>query len=158
MVLAILGMIAMIAVPQVLNYLERAKADTTRIQIESIGAALDLYRLDVGRYPSEEEGLETLVRRPVDAERWNGPYVKKSESLTEPWGNAYLHRSTGEPGSYELSSVGAAAAAEEAVLYPSARSTSFKSGNSGRSRRTRGWASIMARAIWLPVGSASNPQ
>ena len=109
-VLAILGMIAMIAVPQVLNYLERAKADTTRIQIESIGAALDLYRLDVGRYPSEEEGLETLVRRPVDAERWNGPYGKKSESLIDPWGNAYLYRSPGEHGKYDLYSLGADAA------------------------------------------------
>ena len=109
-VLAILGMIAMIAVPQVLNYLERAKADTTRIQIESIGAALDLYRLDVGRYPSEEEGLETLVRRPVDVERWNGPYVKKSESLIDPWGNAYLYRFPGEHGKYDLSSFGADAA------------------------------------------------
>ncbi len=106
-VLAILGMIAMIAVPQVLNYLERAKADTTRIQIESIGAALDLYRLDLGRYPSEDEGLETLVRRPVDVERWNGPYVKKSESLIDPWGNAYQYRFPGEHGKYDLSSFGA---------------------------------------------------
>lgn len=109
-VLAILGMIAMIAVPQVLNYLERAKTDTTGIQIESIGAALDLYRLDVGRYPSEEEGLEILVRRPVDVEKWNGPYVKKSESLIDPWGNAYLYRFPGEHGKYDLYSFGADAA------------------------------------------------
>ncbi len=109
-VLAILGMIALIAVPQVLNYLERAKTDTTRIQIESIGAALDLYRFDVGRYPSEEEGIETLVRRPVDVETWNGPYVKKSESLIDPWGNAYLYRSPGEHGKYDLYSFGADAA------------------------------------------------
>lgn len=109
-VLAILGMIAMIAVPQVLNYLERAKTDTTGIQIESIGGALDLYRLDVGRYPSEEEGLETLVRRPVDVEKWNGPYVKKSESLIDPWGNAYLYRFPGEHGKYDLYSFGADAA------------------------------------------------
>ena len=109
-VLAILGMIALIAVPQVLNYLERAKTDTTGIQIESIGAALDLYRLDVGRYPSEEEGIETLVRRPVGVEKWNGPYVKKSESLIDPWGNAYLYRFPGEHGKYDLYSFGADAA------------------------------------------------
>ncbi len=109
-VLAILSMIALIAVPQVLNYLERAKTDTTRIQIDSIGAALDLYRLDVGRYPSEEEGLETLVRRPVGVEKWNGPYVKKSESLIDPWGNAYLYRFPGEHGKYDLYSFGADAA------------------------------------------------
>ena len=109
-VLAILGLIAVIAVPQVLNYLGRAKTDTARIEIENIGAALDLYRLDVGRYPSEDEGLEALVRRPADVENWNGRYVKKSDSLLDPWGNTYLYRYPGEHWDYDLYSLGADAA------------------------------------------------
>lgn len=109
-VLAILGLIAAIAVPQVLDYLGRARTDTTRINIENIGGALDLYRLDVGRYPSGDQGLEALVRRPPGVENWNGRYVKKTDSLIDPWGNAYLYRFPGEHGDYDLYSLGADAA------------------------------------------------
>lgn len=106
-VLAILGLIAGIAVPQVLKYMGRAKTDTTRVQIESLGAALDLYRLDVGNYPSGDRGLEALLERPVDSEKWDGPYIKKADSLIDPWGNPYVYRFPGEHGEYDLFSLGA---------------------------------------------------
>lgn len=105
-VLGILGLIAAIAVPNVLGYLGRAKTDTAAIEIENLGAALDLFRLDVGRYPSEQEGLEALFRQPADAERWNGPYVSKEEDLIDPWKNAYRYRAPGEHGEYDLFSYG----------------------------------------------------
>lgn len=105
-VLGILGLIAAIAVPNVLGYLGRAKTDTAAIEIENLGAALDLFRLDVGRYPSEQEGLEALFRQPADAERWNGPYVSKEEDLIDPWKNAYRYSAPGEHGEYDLFSYG----------------------------------------------------
>lgn len=106
-VLIILTLLATIAAPQVLSYLGGAKADTARIQIGNLGSALDLYRLDVGRYPTEEEGLGALVARPATAERWRGPYVKKAESLVDPWGVPYRYAFPGRHGDYDLSSLGA---------------------------------------------------
>ena len=106
-VLVILGLLAGVAAPPVLRYLGRAKTDTAKIQIQSLSNALDLYRLDVGRYPSQEEGLQALVARPGSVDSWNGPYVKKQTSLTDPWGALYLYRVPGQNGDYDLYSLGA---------------------------------------------------
>lgn len=106
-VLAILGLLAVMAVPRVIQYLGSAKTDTAVIQVQNLGAALDLYRLDVGRYPSDEQGLEALVARPGDAQRWNGPYIQKREMLLDPWGNPFRYRSPGEHGNYDLFTLGA---------------------------------------------------
>lgn len=106
-VLAILGLIAAIAVPQTIGYLGRAKSNTAGIQIENLGAVLDLYRLDVGRYPSDSEGLEALVNAPGDVDNWAGPYVKKGSSLLDPWSRPYQYRFPGQNGEYDLFTLGA---------------------------------------------------
>jgi general secretion pathway protein G len=106
-VLVILGLLSAFVAPQVLKYLDTAKTDAANAQIQNIGAILDLYRLDVGRYPSEEEGLEALLEAPPDARRWNGPYVKRRDALMDPWGNLYEYRNPGEHGAYDLFSLGA---------------------------------------------------
>ncbi len=106
-VLVLLGLFAVIATPRVLQYLSGAKSKTASIQVEQLGGALDLYRLDVGRYPTEQEGMPALVRRPADAPRWNGPYVKKKEMLVDPWGEPFHYRSPGQHGEYDLYSLGA---------------------------------------------------
>jgi len=106
-VLAILGLIAAIAVPQTLSYLGRAKTKTASIQIENLGAALDLYRLDVGRYPSESEGLDALINQPGDVGNWAGPYLKKESNLRDPWDRTYVYRFPGQHGEYDLYSLGA---------------------------------------------------
>lgn len=106
-VLVILGLLSAFVAPQVLNYLGRAKTDAARAQVQNISGILDLYRLDVGRYPSEQEGLEALLDAPPDAPRWNGPYVKRRDALTDPWGNLYEYRFPGEHGPYDLYSLGA---------------------------------------------------
>jgi len=72
-VLVIPGLLAAFAAPQVLNYLGRAKTDTARAQVQNIASILDLYRLEVGSYPSQRDGLEALLEQPADAQRWNGP-------------------------------------------------------------------------------------
>ena len=106
-VLAILGLLAAVAVPQLMNSLERAKIDTAKLQIGKLGSILDLYRLEIGRYPTDQEGLRALVEAPAGSERWNGPYLKNSEALADPWGNPYRYRSPGEHGEYDLYSLGA---------------------------------------------------
>jgi general secretion pathway protein G len=106
-VLAILGMIVALVTPQVLKYLGRAKTDTARIEIQTLGNALDLYRLDIQRYPSQQEGLQALVEAPPGAQNWNGPYLKQKKIPVDPWGRPYLYRLPGEHGEYDLYTLGA---------------------------------------------------
>jgi len=105
-VLVILGLLAGLVGPQILRYLGGARSDTAMLQIEELGAGLDLFHLEVGRYPTTEEGLEALVAEPVGANRWNGPYLKKKTVPKDPWGNDYYYRSPGEHGMYDLYSLG----------------------------------------------------
>ena len=106
-VLAILALIAAFAGPRVLKYLGGAKTDAANIQIENLATTLDLYRLELGRYPSEEEGLEALVEKPSAVENWNGPYLRKREALLDPWGNPYRYQFPGDHGEYDIFSLGA---------------------------------------------------
>lgn len=106
-VLVILGLISAFAAPQVIKYLSSAKQDAAKVQIDRLSGILDLYRLEVGGYPSESQGLQALVEKPADAAGWNGPYVKKAEQLVDPWGNRYKYRYPGEHGEYDLYSLGA---------------------------------------------------
>jgi general secretion pathway protein G len=106
-VLVILGLLAAFVAPQVLNYLGKAKTDAANAQVQNIAGILDLYRLDVGNYPTEDEGLEALLERPAEAERWNGPYVRRRDALTDPWGNLYEYRFPGEHGAFDIYSLGA---------------------------------------------------
>ena len=105
-VLMILGLLAGLVGPRVLKYMGGAKSDTARLQIEEFGAGLDLYHLEVGRYPTTEEGLEALSRAPAGVDNWNGPYLKKKTIPVDPWGRPYHYRSPGENGDYDLYSLG----------------------------------------------------
>jgi len=106
-VLVILGLLAAVATPQVLKYLSRARTQSAALQIHNLSTALDLYRLDVGHYPSEEEGLASLVEAPATTANWNGPYVKKREMLKDPWAHPYNYLIPGQHGDYDLYSLGA---------------------------------------------------
>jgi len=105
-VLAIIGLLATIATVQVMHYYASAKVSTAHAQITSLASALDLYKLDVGRYPTTQEGLQALVTKPPTAENWNGPYVKNAASLNDPWGHTYIYVSPGQHDEYDLSSNG----------------------------------------------------
>jgi len=105
-VLVILGLLAGLVGPRVLKYLGGAKSDTARLQIEELGAGLDLFHLEVGRYPSTDEGLRALAEPPSGARGWNGPYLKKKDIPLDPWGNPYNYRFPGENGDYDLYSLG----------------------------------------------------
>jgi len=103
-VIAILGLIAAFAVPQVLKWVSGARSDSARIQIEALGASIDLYRLEVGSFPPT---LEALVAKPSGQDRWDGPYIKKKVVPKDPWGNDYIYRYPGNNGDYDLMSLGA---------------------------------------------------
>jgi general secretion pathway protein G len=106
-VLAILGLLVALVAPQVMGYLGRARTDTARIQIQNIASALDLFKLDVARYPTQDEGLRALVERPTGLSAWNGPYLKQSSVPADPWGRPYSYRIPGEHGEYDLYTLGA---------------------------------------------------
>jgi general secretion pathway protein G len=105
-VLAILGMLAAIAVPQVIKYLGRAKEDVVKVQLQALETSLDLFLLDVGRYPSDQEGLQALTQKPTAIDQWHGPYVTKQASLIDPWGHPYVYHQPGQQGDYDLYSLG----------------------------------------------------
>lgn len=106
-VLLIIGLIAAFAVPQVMRYLGGARQDAAAVQINQLSGILDLYRLDVGRYPTSSEGLDALLDQPSGADGWNGPYVRKADALIDPWGNPYEYRVPGRNGEFDLYSLGA---------------------------------------------------
>ncbi len=105
-VLGILALLAGIVTPQVLRYLGKARTEAAKVQISAISSALELYALDNGGYPSGQVGLVALVQRPQGASRWSGPYLKKAEGLTDPWGRPYQYRLPGRSGSFDLFSLG----------------------------------------------------
>ncbi len=105
-VLVILTLLAGLVGPRVLDQLGGAKSKTAKIQINEIEQSLDLFKLDVGRYPSDAEGLRALVERPATAQGWTAPYLKKGLP-TDPWGAAYLYKNPGRNGGPDVFSLGA---------------------------------------------------
>jgi general secretion pathway protein G len=106
-VLVILGLLAGLVGPRVMKHLEESKSRAARLQVEDLTAALDLYYLDLGQYPSAAEGLTALVQAPADNERWNGPYLRKRQVPQDPWGHDYHYRVPGIETPFDLYSLGA---------------------------------------------------
>ena len=104
-VITIIGLIMALVGPRVLNYLSESKAKAAKIQIESFASALDLYYLDLGRYPTTNEGLAALTQG-NNAPGWNGPYLRGGVVPNDPWGHSYLYRSPGQRAPYEIVSLG----------------------------------------------------
>lgn len=104
-VLVILSLISGIAAPRVLDYLGDAKARASELQINALVGALDLFFLDMGRYPSEQEGLEALIE-PRGIARWSGPYLQQAALPLDPWGRSYAYR-VPSGGRFEIVSFGA---------------------------------------------------
>jgi len=104
-VMIIIGLLAALVGPKLFGKVSGAKLKAAKAQIELFGTALDTFRLDVGRYPTTEEGLKALREKPSGAEGWQGPYLPK-EIPADPWSRAYVYRSPGEHGDYDLISYG----------------------------------------------------
>ncbi len=93
-VIFILALIIAIAAPKIMGYLESSKRHAAEIQISNIVSALDLYRVDVGNYPTEGEGLKALVESPANVKNWNGPYLTRRDGIIDPWNRPYLYSLT----------------------------------------------------------------
>jgi general secretion pathway protein G len=104
-VVIILGVLAALVGPRLFGRVGQSRQAAARVQIELLGAALDQFKLDVGRYPNTQESLQALQQSPGNAPGWEGPYLKK-DVPRDPWGNPYQYRSPGEHGEYDLSSFG----------------------------------------------------
>jgi general secretion pathway protein G len=104
-VITIIGLIMALVGPRVLNYLSESKAKAAKIQIESFASALDLYYLDLGRYPTTNEGLGALTQG-NNAPGWNGPYLRGGVVPNDPWGHSYVYRAPGQRAPYEIVSLG----------------------------------------------------
>ncbi len=107
LVMAILGMLALMVLPNVVGQAEKARVKTARVQIASLGTALDSFALDVGRYPTTQEGLDALLEIPSGLRMWDGPYINKKIAL-DPWANDYQYNGPeGDRSSYLLLCYGA---------------------------------------------------
>ncbi|MCW6508722.1 type II secretion system major pseudopilin GspG [Lichenifustis flavocetrariae] len=105
-VLGIVGMLATLMAPRVLGYFSSAKAQTAQIQAKNITSALELYYLDVGSYPSAEQGLQALLSPPDGVSGWHGPYLKNQSGLLDPWHKRYAYRVPGRNSEFEVYSPG----------------------------------------------------
>jgi len=106
-VLAIIALLVGLVAPKVIQYLGKAKTETARTQLHNVMAALDLYRLDAGHYPSQGEGIDALITAPGGNTSWTGPYLQNAKGLSDPWGEKYVYRIPGQHGEYDLYSLGA---------------------------------------------------
>jgi general secretion pathway protein G len=105
-VIVIIGLLAAYVGPKYFSQLGKSEVTVARAQIEAFEKSLDTYRLDVGRYPTTEEGLNALMAAPPTAAgKWNGPYLKKGVPA-DPWGHAYQYRAPGAKAEYEIVSLG----------------------------------------------------
>lgn len=105
--MTILVLLAGIVAPRVMGYLGSSRSKAAKVQIESLATSLELYRLDIGRYPSGEQGLAALIKSPASVRNWNGPYLKGNSVPLDPWGVAYYYRAPGQHGAYDIFTLGA---------------------------------------------------
>jgi general secretion pathway protein G len=106
-VLGIIAMLAGIVGPQVMKHMGAAKIKAAKVQIEDISTALDMYKLDIGSYPSNQQGLSALIEKPADSKQWNGPYLRKERVPVDPWQQEYHYQQPGQHGKFDLYSYGA---------------------------------------------------
>ena len=106
-VMVILGLLAALALPNVFGVSKKARVNIAKTQMSTLGTALDAFALDVGRYPTSQEGLEALVDQPSGVDSWDGPYLKGGRIPKDPWNNAYEYRGPESGYDYEIVSLGA---------------------------------------------------
>lgn len=104
-VVAIIGLLVGYVAPRYFSQVGKSEVNVAKAQIDALQKALDQFRLDIGRYPSTEMGLNALVTRPPNEPKWNGPYLSRAVPL-DPWGKAYVYKTPGERGDFDLLSYG----------------------------------------------------
>ena len=105
-VVVIIGILAALVLPNVMGRVDQANVTKAKQDLRTIGAALDMYRLDNFKYPTTDQGLQALVQQPNDARNWRGPYLKGGVNK-DPWGNDYRYAYPGSRGEYDIFTLGA---------------------------------------------------
>lgn len=105
-VLFILGLLAALVAPRLMGRVGKAKQKTAQTQIHMLSTALEMFYLDIGRYPTEDEGLKALYERPTNLTNWSGPYIEKGVPK-DPWAHEYVYKSPGENSPFDIISYGA---------------------------------------------------
>lgn len=104
-VMVIIGLLVGYVAPKYFAQIGKSEVKVAKDQIDSLGKALDQYRLDTGHYPTTEQGLAALVTKPANELKWDGPYLAKAVP-PDPWGRPYIYKNPGEHGDYDLLSFG----------------------------------------------------
>lgn len=106
-VLVILTLLVGLAGPMVVRQFAKAKSDTARVEVQRLVTDLEFFRVDVGRFPTEEEGLTALISPPENAPGWAGPYLPNADQINDPWNNEYAYTNCGDNQKVVVSSLGA---------------------------------------------------
>lgn len=106
-VMLIIGLLAAFVAPRMIGKVGKSKKTIAKAQIESLCTAIETYRLDTDRYPTQESGLTALISNSADASNWGGPYLSKRQVPKDPWGNEYVYTYPGNSGDYDIVSYGA---------------------------------------------------
>jgi len=106
-VLAIIGLLAAVLTPNLIGQLGRARAKTAQVQLETLAAAVESFRSDVGRYPTNSEGLTVLLAQPGGVDGWVGPYIKGAKALNDPWGHPVQYQESDDALTFQVISLGA---------------------------------------------------
>lgn len=104
-VVAIIGLISAVVIPQTIGQLGKAQNRTAKLQAQSIAAAVEVFQGDNGRLPTEEEGLQALVTRPAGLDSWTGPYIRTPAQLKDSWGRPFIYKPDGS--GFTIGSLGA---------------------------------------------------
>jgi general secretion pathway protein G len=104
-VMAIIGLLAGYVGPRYFAQIGKSEVKVARAQLDALEKALEQYRLDTGHYPTQEQGLVAIIKKPGNEPRWDGPYLKKELPL-DPWGRAFIYKVPGERGDFDLVSLG----------------------------------------------------
>jgi general secretion pathway protein G len=106
-VMVVIGLIAAFLAPGLVSQLGRSRSKTAQVQVETVAAAVEMYRSDVGHYPTAAEGLQSLIAEPGSVEGWTGPYLKSERVLTDPWGNKIAYQASDDGRNFVITSYGA---------------------------------------------------
>lgn len=106
-VIGIIGLIAAVLTPALIGQLGRARAKAAQLQLETVSAEVEMFQADVGRYPTQAEGLGALITEPIGAEGWTGPYMRDAKALKDPWGRSFRYSVGADGLGYLITSLGA---------------------------------------------------
>jgi general secretion pathway protein G len=105
-VMAIIGLIAAVLTPGLIGQLGRARAKNAQLQLDSVAASVEMFRSDVGRYPTDAEGLNALLAEPQSVDGWTGPYLKNSKLMQDPWGHPLVYKTESDARGFSITSLG----------------------------------------------------